>query len=358
VTRADPPILSRYAIPGPGRLAARGSYRTIGAAFMGGSVLFGALTAVAILQGKADAGFWYAEIAYAVLFLCGLTIFGFRQSLEVDGDGLRWTQTTPFRRRDERAPRQALERVRLSVYRLDSSDSTDLRYGVSLVLRADGLPADLRVFETRREGPARGAAEAIARSLALPMEDAIGDEVIVRHPDAVGTGPPGDAVGAPPERVELRTGTTGPDVWITGVLRPKAVALAVGAGGLMLLGAVAGAAVALGYVQTRLGALAIPMVLAAPGLAFVAWGLVGARARQRIQVTAAEVVRETRLAGICWRRRAVRRAAVEALRIQTLRGGAYGLAVVSDEITLVVGQALEPEGLGWLRGWLAARLAA
>lgn len=78
---------------------------------------------------------------------------------------------------------------------------------------------------------------------------------------------------------------------------------------------------------------------------------------ERLTIGGDAIVQEKSLWGIRLTRRAIPRASVATLQVQTRGAGGHGLAIIGRQGRLLIGGSLEQGDLEWLRDWVAARLA-
>ncbi len=352
-------LLSRFEITAPGHLCARGSYFWFGAVFAVAGLGLLAIPIALHLQGRWQDPAWVA-VAFSTLFLlAGFWIAGMRESLEVTGTEIRDVLTTWSSQNERRTSRTALQAVRLMAVVTSSGNSTTTRYVAALVIRDAAFPDPLRITARRGEAQARQDAEEIARCLALPFEDALGDELVVVEPDRLDSTRPESVapLGTLPASIRLDMTTGGPEVWTRGTLRPLGATLAISAGVIMCASAFLVTAV----VASASGdAGPVPIVIAvisgAPGLFFLGWGILSRIATERVRVLPTEVVREEHAAGVCYRTHRLQRTEIESLRVQTQSADGYGVAIVTDRGRLLVGRGLDRAGLEWLSAWLSQRI--
>ena len=348
-------LLQRYRIARPGTLEAWGSYRSYGAIFAGAALVMGAFPVLALVNHRGSDGLWVVVGFLALFALAGVYIAGFWGRLQVDPEGIAYASGSWFGKTTHRAPRTALERVRLIRQVVRSGHSTRTRYVPQLVFRAPGFPEVLQIGASRREADARKAAEEMARALELPFEDALGDEPIVRDPEALDVPTfRREASSEPVPRNVLPGWERGNEVRLRGTLRPGGATLAIGAGLMMLVFSLGALGLLLGWARDG-RALVIAAPIVGPGLFFIAWGVVSTLAREHIVVRPDAVVRSRHLGPLVWGRCTVPRAEIESLRVQTK--GRYGLAVVTDRRTWILGPSLDASGLHWLSSWLNRHLA-
>ncbi len=352
-------IISRYRLePGP-RLIAWGSYRLFGVCFGLVGVVLGSVPLAATLNGWWRDPFWVLTVLSLLLVATGWLVSGFRERLEVADDTLIHNSRTRFANAERCAEVAALRAVRLSTRVSGSPGRRRVQYVVELVVDHESFPQPLRVFAASSERAARAAAEELSRALDRPFEDALGDEIVrreVRELDTF-TRPQAGAGGPVPACVSVGHHGGATVVRIRGVLRARGVAIGAAAGVLMSLNGIAAGLLVYRFSgASLLPAVAVVSMLMLPGLLFLLWAVVGRYGYETLSLSAGRVTREASFAGLRYSRRSMAVGEVENLRVQSRGAAGYGLAVSGDRECLLVGRALDKDGLEWLRSWLGERL--
>lgn len=235
--------------------------------------------------------------------------------------------------------------------------SRGVEYCVDLVLDDAGKEDTIRAFSAPSEPVARQAAEEIAMKMMWPFEDAIGDELDVRQPDALDRRADRKPAPteAPPKAITVVTRDGSPALLIDRVVarRQKRMLPIVFAGA---LGATLIAAVAASmWLENPLVMTGIAMMVA---LDVVALGVVleMTKAREEIHVDQGVLRRQLVLGSIRLPASGVDLRRVERIRIQTKLPMARGVVLVSNDETLRLGRGLDTPALRWLQSWLQSEL--
>jgi hypothetical protein len=290
--------------------------------------------------------------------------------LELFGERLRVRWRRWFAAETIDADRAALTGVRLSCRVVEVSGQYSRRhqevYEVRATFTGKDLPAELLMGKSNREATARRAAEAFARAFAVNFFDAVGDAVEERAPaelDRTFGAATSAPEGAPPAGLQLRHGPAGQELVTVGLLGGGAGSgsrrtLALAVGGLLcttmaavwfthgLEPGIARRAIAATVFSDLILALVLLWVLRCETRVSVHGGLL-------------HVVRGCM--GLPLQHARLPVSTVERLRLQTHVGSAhplqYGIAVVTDQRTLILGRGLGAPALQWLLQWLAHALA-
>ena len=355
----DDNLLSRYRLETPGHLEAWSIQGRFGLLFVAASLALASPVAYFVAKGLRPEAFWFLVFFAGFTFLAGLAITSLRATLRVSDAGIDYDVGNWRESQHWHAPRAALSEVALAAVIVGSGKSSRKMFMVSLLVTAEDRSRDFSIFHSGSERPARRAAEEVARSLHLPLVDAIGDERQVTNPDDLHRLRPErfEFEGSPPETVEPNFAADGRSIVIRGTL-PGGTASMLKAAGIGLLGL----SCAIGFfasqnIQPALMGWLIPFPFWGAGLYFLSNALIGARTRERVRVQHDSLIHELEFLGLTWRRRRIARSAVQTLRIQTRGADERGVAVVTADGRLVVGAGLEDSDLPWLRAWISQQIA-
>ena len=355
----DANLLSRYRIETPGLLEAWSIQHRFGLLFVGISLAPASPVAYFVAKGLRPEAFWFLAALAGFLFLAGLAIMSLRATLRVSDAGIDYDYRDWRESRHWHAPRAALSEVALAAVVVGSGKHTRKMFMVSLLVTAEDRSRDFSIFRSASERPARRAAEEVARSLHLPLVDAIGDERQVTKPDELHRLRPErlEFEGPRPEPVEQDFAADGRSIVIRGTL-PRGTTSKLTAAGIGFLGL----SCAVGFFASQameppLVGWLIPFPFWGAGLYFGSNALVRRRTRERVRVQHDSLIRELEFLGLTWRRRQIARSAVQTLRIQTRGADDRGVAVVTADGRVVVGGGLEDSDLAWLRAWISQQVA-
>ena len=347
-----------YRLTRPGEIQIYTEGRRLSGLMMGGL----ALVIVAAMGWTALQSGWQNEMlggVFALFFLGGMgAIFLRSEDFLINGQGVR-----PLRQ-DTKGPVHAdVERLRIDIETRGASSkdpnsrSGRVDYCLDVILHDAGGEDSLRVFSGPSEPVVRQAAEEIAAHMQWPLEDAIGDELEIREPDAL------DArLDRKPEPAEE------PPAGILRCIENGETILAlqglISASQRRILPLIAVAGVSSGLIGAGFAwsVLEGPLASVAVGLMMLGDGLIVAGAWALTRVSEEVVVRQ----GIAHRQFHIgpfrlesseidlRR--IERIRIQTRFAVARGCVLVTDDATMRLGRGLEGPALRWLRAWLESRL--
>ncbi len=179
----DDNLLSRYRIRTPGLLEAWSIQGRFGLLFVAVSLALASPVLYFAAKGLRPDGFWFLLAFAGFFFLAGLAIMSVRATLRVSDAGIDYDYGNWAESQHWHAPRAALSEVSLAAVVVGSGKSMRTVFMVSLLVKAEDRSRDFSIFRSGSELPARRAAEEVARSLHLPLVDAIGDERQVTAPD-------------------------------------------------------------------------------------------------------------------------------------------------------------------------------
>jgi len=339
----------------PGHVRVVSSTRLFGFLFGGAGI---ALAAGAVAAGlhQPEPGLVAALAAMSLLFLAvGFLPAWDRIVLEIRPGSIEFERRSRRKREHGTVPREALLRVRSDRVVRRGNDHSEVRYPLSLVFDParvpQAIPAELAVREFRDEARARAEAEALARDLVLPLEDAIGREPVLRPPDALDArvareddpGPPPPGLGihraGGPAELEVTSGT------------PRGRALLVGVAIASLSTSAAGLAFMAGLGGSR--PIAVLAAFAGVELVFVAMLLSTAWLQHwRLSAAMGCLELERRLGPVTVSRKRVPLMKIEGVRAAASGPLGSGLTILSDARILRIPQ-LRSEAVEWLRCWVA-----
>ncbi len=234
----DANLLSRYRIDAPGLLEAWSIQGRFGVLFVAASLALASPVAYFAAKGPRPEGFWFMLAFAGFIFLAGLAIMSVRATLRVSDAGIDYDCGNWRESQHWHAPRAALSEVTLAAVVVSTGKSMKTVFRVSLGVKAEDRSRDFAIFRSASELPARRAAGEVARSLHLPLVDAIGDRRQVTNPDELHRPRPErfEFEGSPPESVEQDFAADGRSIVIRGTLhRGTASKLKVAGIGFLLL---------------------------------------------------------------------------------------------------------------------------
>ena len=346
----------------PGHIRVTSSTRIYGWIFGGAGVLLAAGAAAAWSTGQELIPVLLLTGMAALFLAVGVLPAWDRISLEIRPEGIDYERRARGAHQRASLPASALQRIRSQKIVRRANNRSVVRYPVLLVFdpaeRPEGLPEDLIVFESGSETQARREAEALARDLQLPLEDAVAGEPIVRAPDALDARlEREDDPGLPPPGLGLRPGRdlTGLEVRCG---TPMGRTLLISAIVMSLVSSIAAFALLVGFASPDglpLPVLAI-WVLVEIGLAGVLLGI-GWLQHYRLAVERDQVVLDRWLGPLRVSRSTLPVAQIEGVRADAAGPLGSGLSILSDDRILTIPH-LRPEAAGWLRQWVASRAGA
>lgn len=355
----DANLLSRYQIDAPGLLEAWSIRGRFGLLFVAVSLAVASPVVYLAANGQRPEGFWFLLAFAGFVFLAGLAIMSVRATLRVSAAGIDYDTANWRESHQWHAPRAALSEVTLAAVVVRSGKSMKTVFRVSLLVKAEDRSRDFSIFRSGAEPPARRAAQEVARSLHLPLVDAIGDRRQVTNPDELHRPRPErfEFEGSRPETVEQDFAADGRSIVIRGTLHRGMVSKLKAVGiGFLLLSCGVGFFASQAVKPPLIGWL-IPFPFWGAGLYFLSNALTRARIRERIRVQHDSLIRELEFLGRTWRRQRIARSTVQTLRIQTRSADKRGVAVVTADGRLMVGAGLEDSDLPWLRAWISQQIA-
>lgn len=302
--------------------------------------------------GAMDAAVWVLWGATVFALLFGIAFSLLRETLRVDEAGLQLRARSVVRSRRWHAPRSALQRILLREVLEQDSEGSSIHYDLVLGLRIEDLEAELRIFRSRREPPARRMGAEVSRALGVPLVDDIGDKELEVGRSELSPSPPIGRLGDPPPRVRENRQAAQPSIRIQGTMRPRiATRFRLAGWGFFGLSSFVGAILSMVMTPGWLGWV-IPFPFWGASLYFLGTAWAGERSVEHLAIAHGTLSREVELLGGRLRRAKIESHAVQRIRMQSESPSARGVALVSDEQILVVGSGLEHGPLEWLRGWL------
>lgn len=349
----------RLSILGPGHVLLQSPRGARRAAFAVATATFAGAVQLLLAFGSsppAIAAVGFAGVLLALTFALLLR----HCELELQHGTLHWRRRGVLADTVIEAPRSALRHLRMrgivATQRHQHGESRSMRYLLELIAEHHDLPPCLELARQASEVTMRRFAERLARAADLPLLDAIGDDLELRAPDALDA-PPRSRSPLPalaPTAIALRQGSHGPEA-STALLLQRRRRRLLPAMGIAALGfaVAAGVAVSAGGKGMPAAVWLLFLVTEAMLLAVL---LVLSRRRQRVFVHDGELHVVHDLLGLPLRHRRLPTAAIERVRLQSATAAApqlhSGLAVVSDDEIVVVGNNLDAADLRWLQAWV------